>query len=315
MAKKDKRPPEEKNPHYHAHKDRFKTLEMLFKKKRLRRKFEKLLALQVVKDYRPHHIIALVSGGNDSKVAAHYFNSIFPITEVLHINTTIGIKKTRKHVIKFCKEMGWKYTVLKPPVSYKEIVLKHGFPGPGAHDVTFNRLKERCLYTIKKERSHVHSIQARGDRILFVSGVRLSESVRRMLNTQMLTFKSYREQMIAPIAYWSSTDRDQYMREHGIKTNPVTKIMCMSGECCCGCYATREELTAFATFFPKFYKKIRRLEKLVQKKFGTKKKKCFWGNSSIEDIKEAIKKRKDLDTKWGCTTCHAKFEALIESEE
>ena len=53
--------------------------------------------------FKPIAIYACYSGGNDSLQAVHWAMTNIPGCKVLHINTGIGIERTREHVRKTCK--------------------------------------------------------------------------------------------------------------------------------------------------------------------------------------------------------------------
>jgi 3'-phosphoadenosine 5'-phosphosulfate sulfotransferase (PAPS reductase)/FAD synthetase len=73
----------------------------------------------------------LFSGGNDSTVLAHLMRK--HSTHAVHCNTTIGIEETRQFVRDVCAGWGLPLIEETAPVSYRELVLEQGFPGPGHH--------------------------------------------------------------------------------------------------------------------------------------------------------------------------------------
>jgi 3'-phosphoadenosine 5'-phosphosulfate sulfotransferase (PAPS reductase)/FAD synthetase len=177
-------------------------------------------------------------------------------SEVVHINTGIGIEETRKFVRWTCRRMGWKLNELRPPVPYDHIVLEHGFPGPGAHRFMYIRLKERCLRAFTKER---------GRPITFVTGVRSSESTRRMGHVQRRMFDIHnRWTWLAPIHEFSKREVDEYLDAYSLPRNDVVAVMHMSGECLCGSFARQDELQELAQWYPVEYARIRSLEAEVE---------------------------------------------------
>ena len=96
-------------------------------------------------------MVPLFSGGHDS-LSACFVASHHPAfrNEVFHINTTIGSKKTREFVENTCLELGWHWHVFTSNFSYEKFVSRLGFPGPGAHQWVYNKLKDRCVSSMAK---------------------------------------------------------------------------------------------------------------------------------------------------------------------
>lgn len=213
------------------------------------------------------HLFGLFSGGHDSMCASHVASQHPAFSGVAHIDTTIGIPQTRQYVRDQAERYGWDLKVYTPPVSYREIVLKHGFPGPGGHLFMYTRLKERCIqYLVRDHKTHWK------DRIGMVTGVRLSESVRRMGNVAPIQRKGG-QLWIAPILHWTDDDKNAYMTMNQIVRNPVVDTICMSGECLCGSFARREEMIDLEVNFPAVAEEIHALEKAAE----TAGVHCKWG--------------------------------------
>jgi 3'-phosphoadenosine 5'-phosphosulfate sulfotransferase (PAPS reductase)/FAD synthetase len=199
---------------------------------------------EAVRQFDPSHMFALFSGGHDSLCASHVASLHPNFSGAAHINTTIGIEETRQFVRDTCKSLGWRLDEYYPPVSYRDIVRKEGFPGPGAHRFMYIRLKERCLNQLIRENK-----VKRHDRILLVTGVRAQESKRRMGHVVPINQEGVRV-WVAPIINWSSEDKWNYIERYGLKQNPVVNKLCMSGECLCGAFARPGELTEIRESFP-----------------------------------------------------------------
>jgi 3'-phosphoadenosine 5'-phosphosulfate sulfotransferase (PAPS reductase)/FAD synthetase len=125
--------------------------------------------------HRPNKVLGLFSGGHDSLCACHMASTVPPFDGCVHVNTGIGVEATREFVRSTCRQNGWPLLEYHPPVSYEEIVLRWGFPGPAGHTLVYNRLKERCLRQLVRDHK-----AAPQDCILLVSGVRRQESRWRM---------------------------------------------------------------------------------------------------------------------------------------
>lgn len=190
------------------------------------------------------HLFALFSGGHDSLCSSHVAAQHPAFTAAATINTTIGIEETRQFTRRTSAKYGWKLKEYRPPVSYRDIVLKHGFPGPGGHAITYARLKERCIRALVRD----HKTK-RFDRIGLVTGVRLSESVRRMGHVHPVQ-RDGAQLWLAPILHWNDDDKAEYMALHNLPRNPVVDTICMSGECLCGAFAKKEELFDLELNYP-----------------------------------------------------------------
>lgn len=211
---------------------------------------------------------ALFSGGNDSLVSTYEAMEHLNAQEVLHINTGIGVQETREFVRETCRQMGWPLREEHPPaLTYREMVLKYGFPGPGGHRFAYSWLKERAVRKVIRE-----SKQLRTDNIALITGVRRQESARRMGYVRS-EIKIGAQIWSAPLFAFSKLQILDYIKEHGLKTNPVVAHLGMSGECLCGAFAQPNEIVKIEKSFPALAQQIHELEAEV-KRAG---KHCVWG--------------------------------------
>jgi 3'-phosphoadenosine 5'-phosphosulfate sulfotransferase (PAPS reductase)/FAD synthetase len=220
-------------------------------------------------------MLPLFSGGHDSLSAcfAASQHSRF-CGEVHHINTGIGAKATRAFVEETCKELGWTLRIYTSNFSYEKFVRRLGFPGPGAHQWVYNKIKDRCISAMCKGRGPV----------ALITGCRQQESTRRMGHTASVkigetskkTGKTQRKNRIwtAPCFDWSIAEQRAFMTEHMLPRNPVKdSILGMSGECFCGAFARPWELEMIRMVVPDVAAEIDRLS-VIAKECGTP---CEWG--------------------------------------
>jgi 3'-phosphoadenosine 5'-phosphosulfate sulfotransferase (PAPS reductase)/FAD synthetase len=268
----------------------------------------------VIGRHDPSHVFALFSGGHDSLCSTHLASRHPRFTAVVHVNTEIGIERTRVFVRETCREFGWPLLEYRPPgppfrdregrpwgregqTAYEALVERFGFPGPRWHGVMYRRLKERCLRQLQRDHRE-------GNRpVVLVSGVRRQESRRRMGHMTRETIEG-RRVWCAPIIEWDDHDKTAYREAHGLPTNEVAKRLCMSGECLCGAFARPGELAEVEAVDPPTARYIRSLELLVS---GAGVKRCRWG----EKPAPAGKKRKPrADQPWLplCHGCEARAE-------
>jgi 3'-phosphoadenosine 5'-phosphosulfate sulfotransferase (PAPS reductase)/FAD synthetase len=196
-------------------------------------------------------LYAMFSGGNDSLVSTHIASQDPNFGGAVHVNTGIGIEQTREFVRETCEREGWPLFELHPPaLTYDEMVLKNGFPGPGAHLYCYVWLKERA---VRKFVSEQHG------RVLLATGVRTAESKRRMGKAKWNTVEG-RKVWIAPILDWPALATRRYAAKHNLPTNPVSDALHMSGECLCGSFAQAGERDLIGAFYPDAIERIERLE-------------------------------------------------------
>lgn len=134
-----------------------------------------------------------------------------------------------------------------PPAgsTYRELVLADGFPGPAKHWKMYQRLKERALHAAKNELVH----QPHRERIVFLAGRRLSESMRRTARAIPEIERRRSIVWVSPLRGWTTLDLNTYrMRFPQCPRNPVADMLHMSGECLCGAFATRGELEQLAVW-------------------------------------------------------------------
>jgi len=217
----------------------------------------------------------LFSGGNDSTVLTHMMRR--RADYAVHCNTTIGIEATRQFVRDTCA--AWDLPLIEkfPPKTYRELVIEHGFPGPGHHWKMFQRIKERQMAYVRNE-----LIRKRGtDRVLYIAGRRRSESARRVsvpLHEVPRAHALSSTIFASPLAMWTKLDMNTYRQMHGdVPVNEVSELLHMSGECLCGAFAKDNELEEIRLWFPEVAAEIDALQAEV-KAAGIQEPFCRWGH-------------------------------------
>jgi 3'-phosphoadenosine 5'-phosphosulfate sulfotransferase (PAPS reductase)/FAD synthetase len=176
--------------------------------------------------------IALISGGKDSAVAAHYSMTEGPCEALMYLDTGTGLQENEEYLNDFADEFGWHLIKWRTPENYEELVEKYGFPGPSKHVWFYQYLKERQLSKLAGW-TDAH----------FWTGVHKAESDNRMaVVTEEQADQSGRWTWHAPCADWKPSDFDQYREKHDIPENPLWTKIGRSGDCYCGAYANRMEL-------------------------------------------------------------------------
>lgn len=184
----------------------------------------------------------LFSGGNDSTILGHLFKD--RATHAIHANTTIGIEQTRQFVRDTCKTWGLPLIEETAPITYRDLVVDQGFPGPGMHWKMYQRLKERPLRQARRR-----LITGPHQRVLFLAGRRRQESDRRA--DIPLHERDGSVIWASPLAMWTRLDMNTYRLMAGdVPANPVSDLLHMSGECLCGAFARPGELDEVRQWFP-----------------------------------------------------------------
>lgn len=212
-----------------------------------------------IAEYQPEAVVGLYSGGNDSTVLLDITRDL--LTHVGHANTTVGIEETREFVRRTTADyFDLPLIEVHPPVSYRDIVLKHGFPGPPAHWLMYARLKERALRKIRRQ----FVTNGRKQRIVFVTGVRQDESDRRFRNVGLLQ-REGSTVWCSPLVSATNAEMADYREAHpDLPRNEVSDHLHMSGECLCGAYAKPFELAEIAFFYPDTARMLVELEEEVR---------------------------------------------------
>lgn len=228
-----------------------------------------------IEEFKPIAVVGLFSGGHDS-TAANLIAHEAGADMSLHINTGIGIPRTRDFVGETCARSGWKLAEYKAtentkedgtpdPQIYEDIVRKSGFPGAFAHRMMYVKLKERQLQRFERE------IGATTKRpVMYLTGVRSDESSRRMGTTTTASDKRGRQVWVNHIHDFTKSDCGNCMAHCGAKRNPVVDLIHKSGECLCGAFAKPGELAEVKLWFPDVAKRIEDLQKEVAEKWPWK---------------------------------------------
>lgn len=203
----------------------------------------------------PIAVFGLFSGGHDSVTATTIASLHHRFKCAVHINTGIGIERTRQYVRETSALKGWllmEYEAARnvnakgklDPQIYRNLVLKHGFPGPDAHRFMYHRLKERCLARLERDWK-ASGNKKHPRRVMYISGCRSDESERRMSTTKEVTI-SGRRIWVSPIHDWSKCDCHALMEAYSVPRNPIVDLIHKSGECLCGAFAHKGELEELA---------------------------------------------------------------------
>jgi 3'-phosphoadenosine 5'-phosphosulfate sulfotransferase (PAPS reductase)/FAD synthetase len=214
-----------------------------------------------VTEHRSSHVFALFSGGHDSLCSTALAADHPAFTAAVHINTGIGIPETRDFVRETCRVQGWPLIEMHPDAkTYRDLVREKGMPGgPKAHNTTYYWLKQRQVRRLVREHK-----QHPKDRIALVTGIRLSESARRMgAGLSVHVRRSGAQVWVNPILEWRKADCHDFMDARELPRNPVVDLLHRSGECLCGALAHYSEIREIELWYPAAAAEIHACERLA----------------------------------------------------
>lgn len=248
--------------------------------------------------------VALFSGGDDSTTLAHLFRD--RIDFAAHANTGIGIEQTRQFVRQTCADWGVPLLERHPPAgdTYRDLVLSHGFPGPGQHFKMYQRLKERCLRQVRNELV----TQPYRERVLFLAGRRRSESARRTKIPASERTGSI--VWVSPLVIWTKMDLNTYRLMNDVPVNAVSDLIHMSGECLCGSFAQFGELEEVGYWFPEVRQEIEALEAEIADRVDIPEARRKWGWGAYRSDLTALMARSRSGAL--CSSCEERAAALCD---
>jgi len=225
---------------------------------------------QTVKEYRPTHRVAMVSGGRDSAAELELALDMgIKIDLILHVRTGTGIQETTDFVTDYYGNLGPDFAIADAGTAYEEYVMRKGFFGIGrtAHNYAYRILKATPM---RKAISREIRQGKRDVRVFLLNGARKLESDNRQKNLQ-----DTRRDPACPgniwvnlIHDWSTDDRDRYLRLRETPINPVAIQLCRSGECMCGTMQSQQSRWEAAAVYPEWGAWLNDLEQRAKRKHG-----------------------------------------------
>lgn len=213
----------------------------------------------------PARVLALFSGGGDSTVAAHIAARHPRFDGAVFIDTGTSLPGVQTHAESVAAAQGWPLTVIRSPETYEDMIRRDGLPGPGMHPTAYVRLKESALDEHVKalcSRCAAGKRHRKHDTVLWISGARAAESVRRMGHGDWMAFDGA-QVWVNPILDWTTVACRDYRDAHDLPTSDVAALIHRSGECNCGTYAAKGEREMLCALFPEFAERIAGWEALA----------------------------------------------------
>lgn len=238
--------------------------------------------LTAVKEFKPTHIISMVSGGRDSACSHALAEELgIKIDLIIHGNTRCGIPQTSQFVEQTYGGAGPDFAVADAGTTYEDYVLRKGFFGKGiaAHGFAYRVLKATPFRKVVSAKIRQRK---RDVRVLLLNGARADESENRRKN-----LRRWRRDPAAPgniwfniIHDWTAEDRDDYLWSRGVPINPVAQQLCRSGECMCGTMQSDGERAEAAALYPEWGRWLADLEAESIKRHG-----FGWGQSAPKRVR------------------------------
>ncbi|WP_421809045.1 phosphoadenosine phosphosulfate reductase family protein [Flagellimonas sp.] len=227
-------------------------------------KWSETLAERIKKDYNPYAVIVGLTTGFDSNVALKLATMFFNVDAAFTCDTTIAAPETLANCERVAKEVyGLKWICKAPPYNgkrenhntYFEVVKQHGFPGKTktAHNWMYRWLKD---HTVSRIISDIRK-KKRNRPIIIVSGARKYESVRRMGTSQDVTVIG-NNIWVNICNEWTNSEVHAFAEDNKLSKyrSPISQILGISGECFCGCFSQKGELSEIKFASPSAYEKL-----------------------------------------------------------
>ena len=213
---------------------------------------------EVINTYKKSKFYVMCSGGKDSISVTDFIARKYPkqFQGIIHIDTTVGIKAGRIWLEEYAEKQGWNMEVVVSDDRdvYTNLVKKFGFPSYGVHTIIMRKLKIIPL------RDVWHKVKEDNSDICLMGGVRAMESIKRMANYEMPVGADHRMWFANPFFYKTKEWVLRYLFENGLEKSPINDIMGFSGECNCGSFAGKEELSKIYHVDRSLYNYFRGLE-------------------------------------------------------
>lgn len=265
------------------------------------------IVAEAIAQHQPEAHILMFSGGGDSMACYQACKALgVRIDYLLHVNTRTGIPQTTEFVRQFAESEGLKYIEADAGTAYEDYVRRKGFFGVGtggrysAHTMAYHVLKKQRF------RSAIAKL-GRGIKVLLLNGARASESDNRALGIASSPIRTTSGEpnrcWVNVINHWEKTDCKTFCGECKAPKNPVSELLCRSGECMCGTTQGQKAREEAAYWFPEWGQWLDNLEAEVMQKFP-----WGWGQPVSQYWQREQKgqmKLFDDDFQPMCTSCIA----------
>lgn len=264
----------------------------------------KEIADKAFKDYYPHSIVSMISGGKDSLCAYLVAKEVkVDISHILHGVTGTGIQETTDFVRSFAATESPIYIEANAGDTYEDYVRRKGFFGRGliAHEFSYHALKSTIFR--KAISKHIRK-NKHFRRVLLLNGARREESNNRNYNLYHPVNEDGSNVWVNICGHWTQDERDEFLESRNAPINPVTEKLCRSGECMCGTVQSKANREEASFYFPEWGRWLDDLEMTAKSRFG-----FGWG-----DLKPSAREAKKIIASFQplCVDC---FDLLEEDKK
>ena len=179
---------------------------MFYDEKALKHRFKEIVDTAIA-EYEPSKVFLSYSGGSDSAVVLHLSELCGYNFDVYTIDTGVSSQAHLQNIVELCQKLDKKLWIYSGAGLdwYIKNVREYGFGyTPSAHSVYYRSLKERAIRTtIRDFKTHHH------DRIMFLTGVRRLESIKRR-DTPLIR-RSGSRVTVNPIAEFDDRDKGLFI--------------------------------------------------------------------------------------------------------
>lgn len=249
-----------------------------------------------LKLYQPYKVCLMLSGGDDSLLTYEVCKAAgIHIDYIIHGRTGTGLPETTEFVRQLANNSGIEYLEADAGNAYTEYVLRKGFFGKGidAHTFSYHVLKAAPFRKIVS--AHIRQ-RKRNRKVLLLNGVRVDETENRADklgdNVYNCDPAAKSNIWVNVVHWWTTEERDTFLKYYNIERNPVSIALGRSGECMCGTMQNAVARQKAAAFNPEWGNWLDNLEREVIRLHG-----YGWGQS-------CSKKKGNTDTfQPMCTGC------------
>lgn len=211
-----------------------------------------------INTYNPY---VLFSGGRDSFVALHLTllaaEKLRKKVMAVYINTTVSTPSNLDYVINVCRQMGIQLDIVKPKENYFDFVERWGFP---------TATRRWCCYHLKIEPLKRYFASKTEPKII-IDGIRRDESRRRRTFPKLGNHRHYKCLVYHAIFEWSSDDVKSYIKNHGLRENPLYSLgFRRAAECWCPVFKSLDQFRALKIYYPELFNKLIELESSLKTK-------------------------------------------------
>jgi 3'-phosphoadenosine 5'-phosphosulfate sulfotransferase (PAPS reductase)/FAD synthetase len=205
-----------------------------------------------IDEHQPRCRFVLFSGGGDSSVVLHWALERLSgdLSAAVYIDTGTALPGVREHAESYCAQLGVPLLIYEAGDSYERMCRRYGLPGPGAHRYAYVWLKERQLERLVREHKRKWK-----DRIMLISGVRASESERRM-GTAVPSERRGAAVWVNPLIAYTDLQMLEYRERERIPQSDAAALMHRSGECNCGAFASPGEREMLQSLYPGWFARV-----------------------------------------------------------